>query len=223
MGQQAHDVLVIAQDTGMRPSEIFRMRVENLNFADRRIWNPYGKTEKATRFVPMSDRMADILSARCNGRKEGWVFPSDRSKSGHITSIAKGFQAARARTGVSSKVVPYSARHTYGSYAFASTGNLFAVAAFMGQVDTKSMEPYQHNDLSSLREAINRRNKAVSGFGHIFGPLAEAGSVFGGQHKSLTTKGLMVGHLTNYWNEIISHIVEASSSSGAERAINIGK
>ncbi len=103
----------------------------------------------------MSDRMAEILSTRCKSRKEGWVFPSDRSKSGHITSIAKGFQAARSRTGVSSKVVPYSARHSYGSYALASTGNLFAVAASMGHVDTKSMEPYQHHDLSSLREAIN--------------------------------------------------------------------
>jgi integrase len=165
----ASDVLVIAQDTGMRPSEIFRMRVENLNFAARRIWNPYGKTEKARRFVPMSDRMAEILSVRCSGRKEGWIFPSARSKCGHITSISKSFQALRVRTGISKKIVPYSARHTYGSYTLAATGNLFAVAGSMGHVDTKSMEPYQHHDLEALREAINRRNEADSGFGHIFG------------------------------------------------------
>jgi integrase len=169
MRQQTHDVLVIAQDTGMRPSEIFRMRVENLNFSEKQIWNPYGKTEKARRFVTMSDRMAAILTGRCGERKEGWIFPSARSKSGHITSIAKGFQASRARTGVNSKVVPYSARHTYGSYTLAATGNLFAVAGSMGHVDTKSMEPYQHHDLETLREAINRRNEAISELGHISG------------------------------------------------------
>ena len=38
-----------------------------------------------------------------------------------------------------------------------------------GTPDTKSMEPYQHHDLEALREAINRRNEADSGFGHIFG------------------------------------------------------
>ncbi len=195
MRRLTHDVLVVAQDTGMRPSEIFRMRVENLNFDARQIWIPYGKTEKARRFVPVSDRMAEILNVRCIGRKEGWVFPSGRSKSGHITSIAKGFQAARARTGVSSKVVPYSARHTYGSYALASTGNLFAVAASMGHVDTKSMEPYQHHDLTSLREAINRRNEAVSEFGHILGHSGEkeTGSVSDGHINLLKTNDLLVG------------------------------
>ena len=75
----------------------------------------------------------------------------------------------RVRTGISKKIVPYSARHTYGSYTLAATGNLFAVAGSMGHVDTKSMEPYQHHDLEALREAINRRNEADSGFGHIFG------------------------------------------------------
>ena len=51
----------------------------------------------------------------------------------------------------------------------ASTGNLFAVAASMGHVDTKSMEPYQHHDLSTLRKAIDHRNNSVSSFGHTFG------------------------------------------------------
>ena len=75
MRQNVQDVLIIAQDTGMRPSEIFRMKVENLDFDDKRVWNPYGKTEKSRRFVPMSERMTALLSVRCTGRKEGWVFP----------------------------------------------------------------------------------------------------------------------------------------------------
>jgi hypothetical protein len=64
-------------------------------------------------------------------------------------------------------VVLYSARQTCASYALAATGNLFAVAASMGLVDTKSMEPYQHRHLSSLRVAINHRNHGLSEFGHI--------------------------------------------------------
>ena len=45
MRKNLRDVLLITQDTGMRPSEIYRMRIENLDFANRQIWNPYGKTE----------------------------------------------------------------------------------------------------------------------------------------------------------------------------------
>ena len=190
MRQHVHDVLVIAQDTGIRPSEIFRIRVENLDFANWQIWNLYGKTAKARRFAPISERMAELLVVRCAGRKEGCVFPSKRSKSGHIETIAKGFQALRTRAGVSDKVVLYSARHTYGSYALAATGNLFAVAASMGHVDTKSMEPYQHHGLSSLRDAINHRNQGLPEFGHILGHIPPEGRDFdsGGQRNPLNSK-----------------------------------
>jgi len=126
---------------------------------------------KSRRFVPISNRMAEVLAARCTGRTEGWIFPSARAKCGHITTISKGFQALRARTGVSEKIVPYSARHTYGSYTLAATGNLFAVAGSMGHTDTKSMEPYQHHNLESLRVAINTRNEEASSFSHIPGHI----------------------------------------------------
>jgi integrase len=107
----------------------------------------------------------------------------------------RNFQALRTRAGTSNKVVLYSARHTYGSYALAATGNLFAVAASMGHVDTKSMEPYQHHNLDSLRTAINRRNEGVSTSGHIFGHIREANTAYadGDSQQGMKTKELMVG------------------------------
>jgi len=193
-------VLIIAQDAGMRPSEIYRMRIENLDFDNRQIWNPYGKTLKSRRFVPMSERMmASVLTARCVCQHEGWVFPSLRSKSGHITSNTKGFQTLRKRAGLSKKLVLYSARHTYGSYALASTGNLFEVAGSMGHVDLKSMESYQRHDLASLRAAINQRNPnpapSTPQFGHILGHIGQNGSdgASVGNSKSLNNKYLVVG------------------------------
>ena len=195
MRQNVHDVFIIGQDTGMRPSEIFRMRIENLDFDNKRVWNPYGKTEKSRRFVPMSERMAALLVLRCTGGNAGWVFPSARSKSGHIETIAKGFQALRTRAGLSDKLVLYSTRHTYGSYALEATGNLFAVGASMGHVDTKSMEPYQHHDLRSLRDAINLRNRDASESGHIFGHVPSEGSdgIPSGSRSTLIPNDFMVG------------------------------
>ena len=114
----------------------------------------------------MSERVKTMLRQRCGERKEGWVFPSPRSKSGHLTSIAKGFQAARNRAGLDKKLVPYSARHTYGTYTMEKSRNAFAVAKSMGHVDMKSMEPYQHHRLDPLREVIDRRNEA-NGSRHI--------------------------------------------------------
>jgi hypothetical protein len=82
------------------------MRIENLHWDANRIWIPEGKTEKARRFVAMSERTKSMLRQWCGERKEGWIFPSSRSKSGHLTTIAKGFQAARDQVGLDRKLVP---------------------------------------------------------------------------------------------------------------------
>ena len=170
--EQIRDFLVIAQDTGMIPKEILRMRIEHIDWDNRRIWNPHDKTAKSRRFVPMSQRMKDVLEARCGKQKDGWVFPSDRSKSGHLNSIAVGFRALRERVRVSNKIVPYSARHTYGSFTMEATGNVFAVADSMGHVDVQSMKPYQHPRLEPLREGIDRRNEA-NGSRHVLHPIGK--------------------------------------------------
>ena len=91
-------------------------------------------------------------------RVEGWVFPSARSKSGHLTAITKGFQAARKRAGIDPHIVPYSARHTFGTNMYAATGNVFAVSKSMGYAGIKSVAPYQHPDTSILVDAVNQRN-----------------------------------------------------------------
>ena len=163
---QAWLVLVILQDCGMRPNEVFPLQIENLHWDANRIWIPEGKTPKARRFVAMSERVKAMLRQWCGNRQEGWVFPSSRSKSGHLTTIAKGFQAARARAGLNKKLVLYSARHTYGTYTMEKSRNAFAVAKSMGHVDLKSMEPYQHHELEPLREIINQRNQRKK-FGQV--------------------------------------------------------
>ena len=55
--QQAWLVVVILQDSGMRPDEVFPMRIESIYWDQNRIWVPVGKTDNATRFVPISERM----------------------------------------------------------------------------------------------------------------------------------------------------------------------
>ena len=170
--EQAWLVMVIMQDTGMRPSEIFSMRIEDIHWPNNRIWIPQGKTANAARFVPISERMSTLIKGWCGARKDGWLFPSTRSKCGHLTSIAKGFQAARDRAGLDERLVPYSARHTCGTYTLDKTGNAFAVSKSMGHASLKSMQPYQHPELEPLRKIINLRNRRKRS-GQVFSQVPE--------------------------------------------------
>jgi integrase len=87
--QPLKDIIVLMRDTGMRNvRELYRMRVENINWNDQLIFNPSSKTEKGRRFIPISDRALEILKRRCEERHEGWVFQS-RYKNKHIGAAYK--------------------------------------------------------------------------------------------------------------------------------------
>jgi integrase len=64
--QPLRDVIMIMQDGGMRPAEVFRMSVEHIDWQRRTIFVPFGKTRDSRRFVPMSERVmkADGASRR---------------------------------------------------------------------------------------------------------------------------------------------------------------
>jgi len=156
-GQPLRDVLVIMLDTGMRPSEVFRMRWENLNWEARTIFVPYGKTRNSRRYVPMSQRVMDALRIRAASRTSDWVFPSN-SRSGHLVSVEKQFIDARAKAGISPQVVLYCARHTFATEVLGATGNLALIMKAMGHSDAKTAMVYQHPAIETVRQVVDERN-----------------------------------------------------------------
>jgi hypothetical protein len=90
--EQFRDVLILMRETGMRNErELYRVRIENIDWMNKLIFVPDSKTSNGRRKVPLSDRAMAILISRCAGRSEGWVFPSKRSRGGHLTTLGKFF------------------------------------------------------------------------------------------------------------------------------------
>ena len=155
------DVIILIRQTGMRNvSELYQMRIENINWDERTIFNPKGKSKNARRAIPMSDRAFNLLRERCAGRDSGWVFPSKQSRSGHITNLSKQFARARDAAGLPKGLVLYCGRHDFGTYALQETGNLAAVMKSMGHADVRTAMKYQHPDLNVLRDALNARENS---------------------------------------------------------------
>jgi len=122
------------------------------------IFNPHGKTRASRRRVLISERMVDLLMLRCAGKTKGWLFPSERAASGHLTTVAKQFREARLAADLPDSLVLYSARHTFGTAVYEATGNLALVMKAMGHSDVRTAMRYQHPALDSLREVIDQRN-----------------------------------------------------------------
>jgi integrase len=155
--QPLADVLVIIRDMGLRPDEVFRMRMEDVHWDTRLYFNPYGKSRKARRWIPMSQRVIKVLKVRA-GKNAEWVFPSEKAAGGHLTTVAKQFREARRLVGLPESLRLYGARHAFGTFAVEATGNVFAVADAMGHEDLKTTRIYQHPEFGAIRDAIDQRN-----------------------------------------------------------------
>jgi integrase len=157
--QPLRDAIILMRDTGMRNErELYRTRIENIDWNGRVIFVPDSKTPNGRRLVPVTDRVLDLLLVRCGERREGWLFPSKRSKSGHLTTLAKRFREARKKAGLSESLVLYCGRHDYGTRLLKATGNLAAVMKTMGHKDVKTAMQYQHPELEVVRQALNHNN-----------------------------------------------------------------
>ena len=162
--QLFEDIVKLMRDTGMRNGrELYRVRIENIDFRTRNIFIPDSKTQEGRRTVPMSDRVFEILRRRCRDKKsiekkEGWLFPARRrnAKVPYLGSIAKHFAEARKKAGLPKNLVLYCGRHDFGTVITARTGNLKAVMKVMGHRDFKTAMRYQHPEVDIVRAALNQ-------------------------------------------------------------------
>ncbi len=156
------DIIILARDTGMRNRrELYRIRVENLDWKNRTIFVPDSKTPDGRRLVPMSDRVYELLRRRACGKSVGWLFPSKRSKCGHLTDMAHQFRRALEKAGLPQDLVLYCSRHDYGTRVLKNTGNLAAVMKTTGHRDVKTAMQYQHPELEIVRAALDQVSEPV--------------------------------------------------------------
>jgi integrase len=156
-----HIATVILQ-TGMRPDEVFRMEVRNLDFARRSIFNPSGKTKAAKRTIPMTREVFEILQARCKDAKGRWVFSSpagpgrtadpDRP----IKSVRKAHDAALRRAGIREHFRLYDLRHTYATRAAQAGIDVLTLAALLGHTTVQMTSRYVHPTDQHKQEAVQK-------------------------------------------------------------------
>lgn len=73
------------------------------------------------------------LQARPRRQKQGWVFASKRSATGHLCpNVSRPFAKMRKETGISDRLVPYSARHTFVTAMLEMTGDIAFVGRLLG-------------------------------------------------------------------------------------------
>ena len=142
--QPLKDIAQIILDTGLRPEETFRIRVEHLDFAARTIFNPFGKTKAARRKVTMTADVHAILKGRAKIAKGPFVFPSKSGTDKPIGSVRKAHDKAVEDAGIGEHFRLYDLRHTFATRAVAGGVDLPTLSAMLGHTSIQMTMRYVH-------------------------------------------------------------------------------
>jgi integrase len=153
-------VSTVLADCAIRPEECFRLRWENVQGDVIQI--THGKTERASRRVPLSGRAASILSLRRETFPAEWVFPAP-TKSGHIEpSTVRGQHAKACALAKLTHFPIYTFRHTCLT-RWAPFMDPWTLAYLAGHRDMSITKRYVHPQEYSTRAAMEKARVALSG------------------------------------------------------------
>jgi integrase len=102
----------------------------------------------------------EIASYKINTSNCALTYIASATAKGlNLTTVSKQFREARREAGLPESLVLYCARHTFGTAAYESAGNLAMVMKVMGHTDVRTAMRYQHPGLETIREAIDQRSR----------------------------------------------------------------
>tara|TARA_Y100000994_G_C15675275_1_gene435436 strand:- start:168 stop:1055 length:888 start_codon:yes stop_codon:yes gene_type:complete len=160
--EESRDILIleIFYSTGIRISELIKIKLEDINFKNNSI-NILGKGNKK-RLVIIGNyakkKLLDFLNYRDN-TKTGFLFKNERkSKVGYISerfvfNIVKKY--VRKVTN-NQKISPHSLRHTFATHLLNNGADLMSLKELLGHSDLSSTQIYTHVNIEQMKKAFKK-------------------------------------------------------------------
>jgi integrase/recombinase XerD len=150
-------IILIGLLAGLRVSEICKLKVQDLDWANRQLFVDQGKGGK-DRLVPLAEKLIDPLKQWIGAKKVGWVFPSkSRDKKPICTrTVQIMMNKAGKKAGLLKRCHPHALRHSCLSRMIHRGADLVTVRDVAGHSNVAVTSRYLHSDTSRLRSAVNR-------------------------------------------------------------------
>ena len=150
-------ILMILYSTGIRRSELVRLKVGDIDSERMVIHIQQGKGSK-DRDVPLSPKLLETLREYWRWAKpKTYLFPGQRGADMPLTTKAvwHACQGAVRRAGISKKISPHSLRHSYATHLLESGADLRTIQLLLGHADIKHTTVYLHLSQRHLHAAAN--------------------------------------------------------------------
>lgn len=160
---RVRDFFLIALLTGARRGNVLSMQWKDVDLTDA-AWRIPGQVMKngQPHIVPLGPEAVQILSLRAEANPPGsaYVFPSERSASGHMVSPTKAWKQLLARAGLKD-LRPHDLRRTLGSWQARTGSSLILIGKSLAHKTQEATAIYARLDLDPVRQSMDRAASAM--------------------------------------------------------------
>jgi integrase len=155
----------IALETSMRRTEILSIQLKHIDLERRIIFIPQAKA--GAREQPITKNLADFLAEHTKTAEPGqeWLFPSNRSKCGHIKWVEYAFREVVKAAGLDPKqVVRHTLRHTAITHLVQAGVDLPTVQRISGHKTLQMVARYSHQNgehIQAAMDVLEKRYKSI--------------------------------------------------------------
>jgi integrase/recombinase XerD len=173
---KARTLLMVGYGTGLRLSELCRLRVNDIDSARDRmcIRVVQGKGGK-DRYVPLADDLLEMLRAwRLQAKPVGWLFASyhDKTRAVDGGSAQRWYYRARKAAGITKQGGIHTLRHCYATHLLEAGVDLYSVSQWLGHNHVSTTARYLHLARPDLPDGARREPLKLLGALPTIGPIA---------------------------------------------------
>jgi integrase len=156
--QPLRDVAALMIETGMRPSEIYGLKRQNVNIEKGFLQVTGSKTKSSNRKIWLSDKARNLLQNRSDKFKGVYLFPKGETDGATATNhLNDQHTAALKRIGLKFRL--YDLRHTFATRILENDIDLLTLASMLGHSSLNHVMRYAHPSDARKRDAANQMQK----------------------------------------------------------------
>lgn len=160
-------MIIVALHTGMRKSEVLKLKWDNVDFDKREITIVETKDDE-DRIVPMNPFLFNLLlTLKSRDGKSEHVFTNPRTGT-HYVEIKRAFTSAREKAGIADFHF-HDLRHTHASRLVRNGADLNTVKELLGHSSITTTQRYLHSQADQKRAAVN----SLAGQKYEFSPQCQ--------------------------------------------------
>lgn len=149
-------MISLLYSTGLRVSELVKLKSQDIRFGEHTGWARQGKGGKDRMFI-LSDQLGTELQEYVAKRENDYLFSKDKPLT--TRNVQKIIKRLRDKANIDKKVTPHTLRHSFATHLLEAGTDIRLIQTLLGHASLSTTQLYTHVSGEQLKKIQNPFDK----------------------------------------------------------------